>query len=312
MTTTITQEYGSEVALSEGFDMATHHKPKFEDNFSHHFQTIDGLQMHYVVGGTGPTPILLLHGFTETWYGWLPLLNDLLPGHTVIAVDLPGFGDSTGELPAHNKRALAGYVHQLLDGLGFTEGVQLVSHDAGGGIAFALATTWRTQFTGLLIMDFPIVGGALTYDQVRPLSYHFAFHAQEPIFEQLVTGRERTYLKYFYAVMSPEAPDVMTRDVVDEYVRAYSRPGALRNGSRYYQAWEQDEIDNRQAMEQPLTIPVLMVAQRPLLDPFLSAIRSAAPDATGWALDTGHWMLHEAPDEVLAIIRDFYAFPATP
>lgn len=304
--------YGSEIALSDGFDSATRDNPRFRANFSHHFQTIDGLQMHYVVGGTGPTPILLLHGFTETWFGWLPLLDDLLPGHTVIAVDLPGFGDSTGNLPAHNKRALASYVHKLLDGLGFTEGVQLVSHDAGGGIAFALATTWRDQFAGLLVMDFPIVGGALTYEQVRPLSYHFAFHAQEPIFEQLVEGRERTYLEYFYAAMSPNAPRVIESDVVDEYERAYSRPGALRNGSRYYQAWEQDEIDNRQAMEQPLTIPVLMVAQRELLDPFLAAIRSAAPDATGRALDTGHWMLHEAPDAVLSIIRDFYAFSATP
>ena len=296
----------TEAPLSTGYDIATRDDPTFEGMFRHGFTTIDDLQMHYVVGGNGPTPIVLLHGFGETWYGWLPIMADLLPGHTVIAVDLPGLGDSTGSLPSHDKVTLAGYVHRLLDVLGFSSGVRLVSHDAGSSIAFALVTQWRDQFAGWLMMDFPIVGGSLQYNQVRTLSYHFALHEQEPLFERLVAGRERLYLDYFYRVLTPGGGLPMTPGVVDEYVRAYSRPAALHNGSRYYQAWPQDEVDNRLAMAQPLTLPVHVLAQAPLLDAFLQGVRDAAPEATGAALDTGHWMLHEAPAAVLAAIKEHF------
>ncbi|WP_275004848.1 alpha/beta fold hydrolase [Promicromonospora iranensis] len=298
----------TEAPLSTGYDTATRDDPAFQDTFRHGFTTIDDLQMHYVVGGDGPTPIVLLHGFTETWYGWLPIMTDLLPGHTVIAVDLPGLGDSTGSLRSHDKVTLAGYVHRLLDLLGFSSGVQLVSHDAGSGIAFALVTQWRDQFTGWLMMDFPIVGGSLHYDHVRPLSFHFAFHEQEPLFEDLVAGRERLYLDYFYRVQAGGGELPMTPEVLDEYVRAYARPAALHNGSRYYQAWPQDEVDNRLAMAQPLAIPVHVLAQAPLFDSFLGAVRDAAPQATGAALDTGHWMLHEAPEAVLTAIKEHFGY----
>ncbi|MCP2265507.1 alpha/beta fold hydrolase [Promicromonospora thailandica] len=301
-------ELTTEAPLSDGYDAATRDDPAFQSAFRHGFTTIDDLQMHYVVGGAGPTAILLLHGFPETWYTWLPIMPDLLPGHTVIAVDLPGLGDSTGTLPSYDKVTLAGYVHRLLDLLGFGSGVQVVSHDAGSGIAFALVTQWRDQFAGWLMMDFPVVGGSLRYDEVRTLSYHFAFHEQEPLFEQLVAGRERLYLDYFYRVLTPGGSLPMTPEGVDEYVRAYSRPGVLHNGSRYYQAWPQDEIDNRLAMAQPLTLPVHVLAEAPLLETFLRAVRDAAPEATGAALDTGHWMVHEAPDVVLAAIKEQFGY----
>lgn len=298
----------AETPLSPDHDAATHDDPTFAASFEHRFTTVDGLQMHYVVGGDGPTPIVLLHGFSETWYGYLPIMTDLLPGHTVIAVDLPGLGDTTGDLPSHRKTDLARYVHLLLEELGYTEGVQLVSHDAGGSIAYALVAQWREKFAGLLMMDFPITGGSLTYDEVKTLSYHFTFHSQEPLFEQLVAGRERMYLEYFYHSNSPDAEQPVPARALEEYVRAYSRPGAFHNGSRYYQAWPQDELDNRRSMIEPLTIPVRLLAQRPLFETLLAAIRSAAPHATGAPLDTGHWMLHEDPTRVLEEIRNFFGY----
>jgi pimeloyl-ACP methyl ester carboxylesterase len=112
----------SEAPLSEGYDAATRDDPEFAQHFEHRFTTIDGLQMHYVVGGDGPRTIVLLHGFSESWYEYRAIMPDLLPGHTVIAVDLPGLGDTTGELPSHDKATLARYVHRLLLHLGHHEG----------------------------------------------------------------------------------------------------------------------------------------------------------------------------------------------
>jgi pimeloyl-ACP methyl ester carboxylesterase len=154
-----------ETPLSRDYDAATRADVEFAEHFTHHFTTVDAVQMHYVVGGNGPQPIVLLHGFPETWFSWRAIMKGLLPGHTVIAVDLPGLGDSTGEIPAHDKASLARYVHLLLDRLGYSEGVQLAAHDFGGGIALALVTRWRRQFSRFLLMDFPVTGGTLGYEQ---------------------------------------------------------------------------------------------------------------------------------------------------
>ncbi|MBB4686336.1 alpha/beta fold hydrolase [Amycolatopsis jiangsuensis] len=299
----------SEAPLSQDHDAATRDDAEFAAHFEHRFTTIDGVQMHYVIGGTGPQPIVLLHGFPETWYSWRPLMTELLPGHTVIAIDLPGLGDSTGDIPRHDKAFLARYVHLLLVRLGYPSGVQLVAHDFGGGIAFALVTGWRDQFSGLLLMDFPVAGGSLSYAEIKPLSFHFAFHSQEPLFEQLVAGRERTYLEYFYRANSPATSEPVPAHAVDEFVRAYSRRGVLHHGSRYYQAWPEDEVDNRERMGVPLTIPVHLLAQAPLFDTFLEALRGAAPAAGGTPMRCGHWMQHEAGEQVVAEIKRFYGYP---
>lgn len=292
--------------LSPGYGSATSNDPLFSDLFRHGFADIDGVQMHYVTGGDGPIPIVLLHGFTETWYGWLPIMPELLPGHTVVAVDLPGLGDTSGPLPSHDKKTLAGYIHRLLDRLGHTQGVQLVSHDFGGALAYALVAQWRDQFSGWLVMDFPITGGSLSYEEIRSVSFHFSFHEQEPLFEQLVGSNVRIYLDYFYRTMSGTGDQPVNDRTFEEYVRAYSRPGVLHNGSRYYQAWREDEIDNARAMTEPLAIPVHMIAQEQFLDTFLLGARDVTPHATGQALNTGHWMLHEAPRSVLAEIKRFF------
>jgi pimeloyl-ACP methyl ester carboxylesterase len=295
----------SETPLSIGYDTATRDDPLFAQHFRHGFTTIDDLQMHYVLGGDGP-PLVLLHSFTETWFTWWAIMGDLVLEYTVIAIDLPGLGDSTGPIASHDKVRLARYVHLLLEALGYQQGIQVAGHDFGVAIAYALATQWRHQYSRLLLMDFPITGGTLSYAQVQSLSFHLAFHSQEPLFEQLVTGRERLWLEYLYRHLSPGNPQPIPPAAVDEFVRAYRRPGALHNGSRYYQAWPQDELYNQAQMRNPLTIPVHVIAQAPFYDNFLQSIRSAAPHATGIPFQTGHWLVHEAPQLVLAEMKSFF------
>jgi hypothetical protein len=150
------------------------------------------------------------------------------------------------------------------------------------------------------MIDFPVTARTLSYAQVQALSFHLAFHSQEPLFEQLVTGRVHLWLNYLYSQLSLGNSHPIAASAVDEYVRAYRRPHALRHVSRYYQTWPQDEINNRASLANPLTIPVHLVAQAPLFDSFLAAMRDAAPEATGPPFHTGHWMMHEAPRQVLS------------
>lgn len=297
---------GSEIPLSQDYDAATRTDNEFNQQFRHGFHTVAGLQMHYVIGGQGPRTLVFFHGFPQSWYEYRAILPEFLADHTVIAIDLPGLGDTTGEVASFEKFELAGYVHGLLAHLGRTHDLRLVAHDFGSSLAFAFATRYRDLVEGLFFMDFPVVGGSLTFETLKPLSFHFSFFQQKPLAETLVEGRERQFLQYFFDVLSPSPGAIPSREV-DEYVRVYSRPGVWSNGMEWYRAWPNDEGANRKAMETALTIPVRILTQSMLLDVFLSAIRDAAPSATGLdAPGAGHWLVEERPELVVDAIRTFY------
>jgi pimeloyl-ACP methyl ester carboxylesterase len=299
----------SETPLSKQYDVATRTDDDFNRHFQHGFHTVEGLQMHYVIGGLGPQTLLFFHGFPQSWYEYREIMPEFVSDHTVIAIDLPGLGDTTGEVSNFQKFELAGYVQGLMKHLGRTRDLRLVAHDFGSGLAFAFASRYRDQVAGLFFMDFPLVGGSLTFDKLIPLSFHFSFFQQKPLAETLVEGREREFLDYFFAALSPNKGAMPSREV-DEYVRVYSRPSVWRNGMEWYRAWPKDEVVNRKAMETPLTIPVRILTQSALLSAFLAAAKDAAPLATGLdAPGAGHWLVEERPRLVVEAISAFYASP---
>lgn len=297
----------SEEPLSLGYAAATKDDAEFNEQFRHRFTTIDEVQMHYVIGGDGPQVMVLLHGWPESWYEYRRIMPRLLAGRTVIAIDLPGLGDSTGTPASMAKKVLAGYVHRLLDHLGYRENVHVVAHDLGTGVAYSLAAQFRNQIAGLFLMDFGLVGKHLTFADIEPLSWHLSFNKQKPLAEQLVTGRVETFLAHFFQTMRTGAGSNVSDDEMAEFVRVFSRPQVLRAGFELYTAWPQDEADNIVLQKLPLTIPVRMLAQQGLADMVLAALRDAAPDATADDVTgAGHFLVHEAPERVLTEINTFY------
>ncbi|MFF8813787.1 alpha/beta fold hydrolase [Streptomyces pactum] len=305
-----------EVPKSRNHDAATKHDAAFNRDFRHCFTTVNGVQMHYVIGGTGPQTTVLLHGWPESWYEYRQVMPELLPGRTVIAIDLPGMGDSTGRPTAYTKTALAGYVHGLLNRIGAQRDVRFVAHDFGVGVAYALAARYREQAAGLFLMDFPLVGKNLSFaTDVRPLSWHFSFNLQDPLAEQLATGRVGTFLDHFFRHSQisetpqpdPNPPSPIAPRALAEYTRVFSRPQVLHSGFELYRTWSQDEQENKRLQQDPLTIPVRLVTQDGLSGMMLPAVRDAAPGATGTEVDgAGHWLLEERPDRVVEEINSFY------
>ncbi|HEX2286140.1 MAG TPA: alpha/beta hydrolase [Mycobacterium sp.] len=302
---------------SLGYDSATREDAGFNSRLRHCFTTVNGVQMHYVIGGTGPQTMVLLHGWPESWYEFHDVMPELLEGRTVIAIDLPGLGDSTGEPVSYAKTTLADYVHGLLARLGKERDVQVVAHDFGVGVAYALAAEYRQQAAGLLLMDFALVGKNVSFNAIQPLSWHFSFNRQEPLAEDLVTGRVATFLNYFFDHSQisasaqvhepPSTPHPVPPDSIAEFVRVYSRPQVLHGGFELYRTWPQDEADNKRLQETPLDIPVRMLAQDGFGDLMLSATRDAAPAATGTEVDNaGHWLVEDEPARVVDEINAFY------
>src|SRR6202163_3627794 len=74
---------------------------------------VDGLKLHYTMGGHGPA-VVLLHGFAETSRMWTPILPVLGEKFTVIAPDLPGIGDSSIPAIGTDMKTAAISIHSLV------------------------------------------------------------------------------------------------------------------------------------------------------------------------------------------------------
>src|SRR6187549_1025600 len=107
---------------------------------AHHRVEVNGTGLHYVSAGTAGTPILLVHGFPETWWAFHKLIPLLAERHRVFAVDLRGFGDSANGDGVHDSKASAEDLRCLIDELGLGP-VHLTGQDISGASVFRLAAT---------------------------------------------------------------------------------------------------------------------------------------------------------------------------
>src|SRR6187401_2444623 len=96
----------------------------------HHTADLDSAELHYVSAGESGPPILLVHGFPESWWAFHRLIPLLAATHRVFAVDLRGFGDSAaGEA---DSATAADDLHALIAALGVGP-MHVTGQDISGG-----------------------------------------------------------------------------------------------------------------------------------------------------------------------------------
>ncbi|WP_433725896.1 alpha/beta fold hydrolase [Nocardia sp. CA-129566] len=291
---------------------ATHGDPKFENAFQHKFVDVDGVRLHYVTGGSG-SPVVLIHGWPQTWYGWWPIMPALAEHHTVYAVDLPGLGDSTGAPTGYDKATLARYVHALIaDRLGVRD-ARVVGHDFGAAVAFEYAAQFPADTARLGYLDLPLPGPAIDARTYRSLSWHIAFHSQRRVPEAVVGDHVREYLAMFYPQVSfggtafggTSQRSPFTDAEIDEFARTYSRPEALSGGFELYRALDTDVRDTAAAA--PTPVPTLLMTAQGQLDAVRATISPRLTNIAR-AVDVphaGHWLVEENPQFVTAELEHF-------
>ncbi len=269
-------------------------------------EAVNGTRLHYVMGGRG-SPVVLLHGFPETWMAWRKLMPALAHAHTVVAVDLRGAGGSALETDGYDKETLATDVHQLVSRLGLRN-VAVVGEDFGGQVAYAYARMYRHDVRRLAVVEAALPGfGA---ESLYGDSYHYRFHMVPELPERLIRGRERYYLTRFMCGAELDCKKAsIDEELVDRYVQAYSRPGRLTAAFKLYRALQRDAEDNRARAQPRITVPVLGVGgDRGLgMLPF-EQLRQVAEEARG-AVVTGadHWVAEQRSEELLGLLRPFLA-----
>jgi len=278
----------------------------------HHHARLADVSLHYVSAGAGE-PVVLLHGWPSTWYEWRQVMPLLAARFRVIAPDLRGLGDSSRPLAGYDKKTVAADLWQLLSGTLGLSRWHLVGHDWGGPVAFALAAAHPEAIRTLSIVDVtvPGIGPDISQGGKR---WHHAFHMTPDLPEALVQGRERAYLSWFYESFSWRRGSFAAADI-DEYLRTYSQPGALRAGFAFYRNIPNDIADNRALLASGLRLemPVLAVgggreeARGRGSEPEAS-LKVIADDVTGAVVpDCGHFVPEEQPEALAALLLDHFA-----
>lgn len=261
--------------------------------------------LHVRLGGQGPAA-LLLHGYGETGDMWAPLAAELARDHQVIAPDLRGMGLSSRPEGGYDKKTQGQDMARLLAALGITE-ADLVTHDIGNMVGYALAAQYPRLIRRWAVMDAPLPGIG-PWDEIlrtSPALCHFRF--QGPDAERLVAGRERIWLDRFWNEFSAD-PRRFSEAARTHYAALYALPGAIHAGFNQFAAFDQDAIDNKGFVAQAkLAMPVLAVGGAASFGPTMAVVmRAAAADVTEAVIaDSGHWLMEEQPAATVAVVREF-------
>ena len=277
-------------------------------NFPPEFRTqqiaTNGTSIHVRSGGAGPA-VLLLHGYGETGDMWAPMAIDLARDHTVVVPDLRGMGLSAKPSGGFDKKTQGVDMAGVLDALSI-EKVDLVTHDIGNMVGYALAAQYRSRVTRFVLIDAPVPGvGPWEEILKNPLLWHFRFGG--PDMERLVEGRERIYLDRFWNEFSA-TPSRFSEAAREHYAKLYALPGAMHSGFMQFAAFDQDAIDNKGFMAKgKLSMPVLAIGGEKSFGAQLAKIMQFAASNVreGIIPDSGHWIMEENPRATIAMVRGF-------
>jgi len=283
----------------------------FTDTFTSRYIDTGEVRLHAVTGGDGP-PLLLVHGWPQTWYAWRMLMPALARDFSVVAVDQRGIGLSGKPQGAYDTGTLANDLVALMDALGHRR-FALYGTDVGMPIAYALAADHPDRVDRLVVSEAPLPGISPSPPLFLPpllneRLWHLAFNQLPTVNEQLVTGREEIF---FGAEFDASAG---TNKLPAEAVRYYidtlaAGPDHLRGSFEFYRAIPTTSAQNEQRKTRRLSMPVLAIGGAESSGEGAgNTMKLAADDVQTLVIPgCGHWVAEQAPEELLAVLTAFLA-----
>jgi pimeloyl-ACP methyl ester carboxylesterase len=284
----------------------------------------NGMRLHYACTGAGPL-ILFVHGFPEFWYEWKDQLAAFSRDHRAVALDMRGYNLSSkpAEVKAYRAKHLVEDLRLLIDVLG-GKPCLLVAHDWGGATAWNFAAQFPDYVSRLIIINAPhpvVFARELRANpaQQKASAYMNLFRSDKA---------ERVLSENNYARLSRMTLDSWARNggaATDAdrqaYLMAWSQPSALTGGLNYYRAsplhppesadglgTAAPELDPAQFYVQVPTLVIWGERDEALLLGNLGGLEAHVSDLVVRRVpDASHWIVHERPELVNALIREFVA-----
>jgi len=277
----------------------------FPASFHSQMVATNGTRLNVRVGGKGPA-VVLLHGFADTGDMWAPLAAVLVKDHTVVVPDLRGMGLSEHPDTGYTKKNQAVDIAGVMDALKIQK-ADLVTHDIGNMVGYALAAQYPSRITRWAVIDAPLPGLG-DWDNIikSPLLWHFNFRG--PDMERLVQGRERIYLDRFYNELSSD-PKLIDEATRQHYAELYARPHAMHDAFEQFAAFNQDAKDDQALFAKggKLKMPVLALgAEKSFGKGEADLLNTVASNVTGGIVpSSGHWVMEENPQATTKLVTDF-------
>jgi pimeloyl-ACP methyl ester carboxylesterase len=274
---------------------------------SHHRASVNGTELHYVRAGTAGSPVLLVHGFPESWLVFRKLIPLLSERHQVFAVDLRGFGDSAIAGGEPGSATSAEDLTELIARLDLGP-VHLTGQDISGPATFRVAATRPELVRSYTAIEtgLPGFGLEMLADVTHGGSWHIGVLAAPGIPEMLLAGRERAFIAEYAIPSLCATPGAFTDEDIDELTRCYSRPGGFDGAAGLYRSMLREADEIRELAAQMLGMPVLAVGGGS--GEFTPAtLRQVAADVSAVSIDRiGHYAAMEAPERLADALLSFY------
>ncbi len=277
------------------------------EGVEHHHVSVNGTELHYVSAGITGSPVLLVHGFPESWWAFHKLIPLLSAHHRVFAVDLRGFGDSANGEGEYDSATSANDLSELVAQLDVGP-VHLTGQDISGPTTFRVATGYPELVRSYAAIEtgLPGFGLEMLADVTHGGSWHIGVLAAPGIPEMLLVGRERPFIAAYAIPALCFTPDAFSEADIDEFIRVYSRADGFRGAIGLYTSMlrEGEEITKLAAAK--LDMPALAVAG--FSGDFTpGTMRQVATDVTAVSVEgIGHYVAMEAPDRLADALNSFY------
>ncbi|HEY3682183.1 MAG TPA: alpha/beta hydrolase, partial [Streptosporangiaceae bacterium] len=266
---------------------------------SHHRVSVNGTELHYVSAGTAGSPVLLVHGFPETWRVFRKLIPLLSERHRVFAVDLRGFGDSATATGDPDSATSAADLSELITRLDLGP-VHLTGQDISGATTFRVAATHPELVRSYAAIETGLPGFGV--DKLADVAHGGAWHigvlAAPGIPEMLLAGRERAFLTEYAIPSLCATPGAFTDEDIDELTRTYARPDGFKGAAALYRSMLREGDEIRELATRKLEMPVLAVSGRSG-DFTPATLRQVATTVRTVSLSNiGHYTAMEAPQDL--------------
>jgi pimeloyl-ACP methyl ester carboxylesterase len=267
-----------------------------------------GVRIHYAtLGNPKDPPVLMIHGFPDYWYSWRALMADLARDHFAIAIDQRGYdlsGQPAGE-QNYQLKYMVGDVAAVLRHLGLAKAT-VIGHDWGGVVAWQVAIDRPDLVDRLVILNLPHLRGLrrelATNPQQQANSAYARFFQQDDAWKKLSVAK----------LVDTAVPDRTDADTREKYTLAMQRSSIEAMLAYYRQNYPREPYAADTSPVVKVQAPVLVI--HGLDDPFLLA---GALDGTWQWVDNrltvvtlphvGHFVLRDAPTQVIPVIRDWLA-----
>jgi len=287
-------------------------EPKLPAGFASRSARVGDIDMHYVIGGSGP-PLVIVHGGWDSWFAWRTIAPELAASRTVILPALRGLARTTKAPAGYDANTLGDDLHALLRELDLGP-ASVVSHDFGAVAAYTLAAQHPSAVERLAVFEMILPGLGMLEQAIVPqpdgaFLWHMGFHSVPRIPEMLIEGHLREYMAWFFDE-GAAAPGRIDAEAFGHYVALYSQAGAIPAFMNYYrQLWATGEQIRAHVARGKLAMPVLAWGGESSIGAGVRiCFEQVAEHVDGGVIaDCGHWIAEEQPAFVLNQIKEFIA-----